>query len=142
MRRYYKLINRTAAVLTAASVLAGGAAFPSMSISTADAADKTPELLDMSQFTVYDENFVHLSAGTYLRDVSYLFDEQDKVPASAENPKVDSSVLSETSKANWTPNQQTEYGAASFYVDFGANYVITGIAFLDTNGTPTWTVSD
>ena len=101
-----------------------------------------PELLDVTNFTIHDENFVHLSKGTYLRDVSYLFDEQDKVPASAESPSVDSETLKGTSKANWTPNQQMEYGAASFYIDMKANYVITGIAFLDTNGVPTWTVSN
>lgn len=130
------IVKRTAAAVSALTVMAAGIPF------AADAVDKTPQLLDVSAFTIYDENFVHLNAGTYLRDASYLFDEQDKVPASAENPTVDSETFSAASKANWTPNQQTEYGAASFYVDFGANYVITGIAFLDTNGTPTWTISD
>ena len=99
------------------------------------------ELLDISQFTVREENLVHLGAG-YLRDVSYLFDDQDKVPASLESMKVDSAVWEATSRKNWTPNQQMEYGAASFYIDFGANYVITGVAVLDTNGTPVWTISD
>ncbi len=105
------------------------------------AEEKTPHLLDVSQFVIQDENLVYIGA-SYLRDVSYLFDEQDKVPETAESPTVSSDVLKDTSKANWTPNQQMDYGAAQFYIDMGANYVITGIAFLDTNGTPTWTISD
>ncbi len=130
--------SRITAFMAAIAVPAGNAGvFPAI------AADSTPvpALLDVSSFVIHDENFVHLSAGTYLRDVSYLFDDQDKVPASPDNTKVDSEVFKATSLANWTPNQQMEYGAASFYIDMGANYVITDIAFLDTNGTPTWTVS-
>ena len=129
-------MKKTPAIALSLAVAAAGIPM------TADAADKTAKLLDVSEFTIHDENFVHLSKGTYLRDVHYLFDEQDKVPASAESPKVDGEVLKATSKANWTPNQQMEYGNASFYIDMKANYVITGIAFLDTNGTPTWTVSN
>ena len=124
-----------------ASLIITAASVPAARTVSAEEA-KAPALLDVSGFTIHDENFVHLNKGTYLRDVSYLFDEQDKVPASAEKPTVDSETLKNTSKANWTPNQQTEYGPASFYIDMGANYVITGIAFLDTNGTPVWTVSD
>lgn len=124
-----------AAASAAAVYLASLSAVPSR------AAQEAPHLLDVSSFTIRDENFVHLSKGTYLRDVSYLFDDQDKVPASPDDTKVDKEVWEATSRSNWTPNQQTEYGAASFYIDMGANYVITGIAFLDTNGTPTWTVS-
>ena len=105
-------------------------------------ADNKPALLDVSGFVIHDENFVHLSKGTYLRDVSYLFDDQDKVPSSPDSMKVAADVWENTSRSNWTPNQQMEYGPASFYMDMGANYVITAIAFLDTNGTPTWTVSD
>ena len=114
-----------------------------LSIFPAVAADAEPVsgLLDVSSFIIQDENFVHLSAGTYLRDVSYLFDDQDKVPASSDDLKVSSDILKETSKANWTPNQQMEYGPASCCIDMGANYVITAIAFFDTNGTPTWTIS-
>lgn len=100
-----------------------------------------PALLDVSNFQILDENIVHLGA-SYLRDCSYLFDDQDKVPASPSDTSVDSEIFAATSKSNWTPNQQTEYGGASFYIDFGANYVITGICFLDTNGTPVWTISD
>ncbi|MBR6069208.1 MAG: hypothetical protein IKP78_01260 [Ruminococcus sp.] len=108
---------------------------------TVCAEDKSA-LLDVSGAVIHDENFVHLSKGTYLRDVSYLFDDQDKVPASPDNMKVSAEVWEKTSRDNWTPNQQMEYGPASFYMDLGANYVITAIAFLDTNGTPTWNVSD
>ena len=123
---------RRLAAIAAALFIASGcfAAFP------ASAAEMS-ELIDVSSFVIHDENFVHLSKGTYLRDVSYLFDEQDKAPTSPENMNVGSEVLKATSKANWTPNQQTEYGAASFYMDMGANYVITAIAFLDTNNCST-----
>ena len=128
--------GRLVSAAAAFSVAAGSFnAFP------ASAVEKS-ELLDVSGFVIRDENFVHLSKGTYLRDVSYLFDEQDKVPESPDNLNVGGDVLKATSKANWTPNQQMEYGAASFYMDLGANYVITAVAFLDTNGTPTWTISD
>ncbi|MBO6115841.1 MAG: hypothetical protein J6P14_01640 [Ruminococcus sp.] len=128
--------GRLVSAAAAFSVAAGSFnAFP------ASAVEKS-ELLDVSGFVIRDENFVHLSKGTYLRDVSYLFDEQDKVPESPDNLNVGGDVLKDTSKANWTPNQQMEYGAASFYMDLGANYVITAVAFLDTNGTPTWTISD
>ena len=128
--------GRLVSAAAAFSVAAGSFnAFP------ASAVEKS-ELLDVSGFVIRDENFVHLSKGTYLRDVSYLFDEQDKVPESPDNLNVGGDVLKATSKSNWTPNQQMEYGAASFYMDLGANYVITAVAFLDTNGTPTWTISD
>ncbi len=128
--------GRLVSAAAAFSVAAGSFnAFP------ASAVEKSG-LLDVSGFVIRDENFVHLSKGTYLRDVSYLFDEQDKVPESPDNLNVGGDVLKATSKANWTPNQQMEYGAASFYMDLGANYVITAVAFLDTNGTPTWTISD
>ena len=106
------------------------------------AADDQSSLIDVSGFIIHDENFVHLSKGTYLRDVSYLFNDQDKVPSSPDNLKISTEIWEKTSRDNWTPNQQMEYGPASFYMDLGANYVITAIAFLDTNGTPTWTVSD
>ncbi|MBQ8960667.1 MAG: hypothetical protein IJ071_05560 [Ruminococcus sp.] len=129
-------LKKTLAAVCAASLLSTGAFTGAVS-----AEEKTPHLLDVSQFVVQDENMVYIGA-SYLRDASYLFDEQDKVPESAESPTVSSEVLKETSKANWTPNQQMAYGPAQFYIDMGANYVITGIAFLDTNGTPTWTVSD
>jgi hypothetical protein len=116
--------GRLVSAAAAFSVAAGSFnAFP------ASAVEKS-ELLDVSGFVIRDENFVHLSKGTYLRDVSYLFDEQDKVPESPDNLNVGGDVLKATSKANWTPNQQMEYGAASFYMDLGANYVITAVALM------------
>ena len=128
--------NRITALAAVLSIAAESfAAYP------VSAADKSG-LISVSSFVIHDENFVHLSKGTYLRDVSFLFDEQDKAPASPDNMNVGSEVMKATSKANWTPNQQMEYGPASFYMDMGANYVITAIAFLDTNGTPVWTISD
>lgn len=99
-----------------------------------------PTLLDISQFTVMDENLVHLGA-SHLNDASVLFDEQDKVPESPSNTAVDKDVFEGTNKSkNWKPNQQAEYGEDSFYIDFGANYIITGICYLDTNGVNEWKV--
>lgn len=129
-------IRRITAVMTAAAVLTIGYQPP-----YAQAEETAAEILDITKFTVHDENLVHLGAG-YLRGVEYLFDDQDKVPVSLENMKVDSDVWEATSRKNWTPNQQIEYGEASFYIDFGANYEIYGAALLDTNGTPVWTISD
>ncbi|MBR0140735.1 MAG: hypothetical protein IJM19_00625 [Ruminococcus sp.] len=108
---------------------------------SAAAADTAPKLLDVSEFIIRDENIVHLGGADWLRGAEYLFDEQDKVPQDPEKISVDSETLKNTSKLNWNPNQQMEYGSADFYIDFGANYVVTDIAFLDTNGTPVWTVS-
>ena len=99
-------------------------------------------LLDVSQFTVMDENLVHLGS-SFLNDVSVLFDEQDKVPESPENTTVDKEVFDGTDKnKNWKPNHQAEYGDDSFYIDLGANYVITGICYLDTNGINDWKVEN
>ena len=98
------------------------------------------ELLDVSEFTVMDENLVYLGA-SYLNDASVLFDEQDKVPESPDNTEVGKEVFSQTNKStNWKPNLQPEFGDDSFYVDLGANYVITGICYLDTNGINEWKV--
>lgn len=97
-------------------------------------------LLDVSQFTVMDENLVHLGA-SYLNDASVLFNEQDKVPESPSNTDVGKDIFDGTDKGkNWKPNQQAEYGDDSFYIDFGANYIITGICYLDTNGVNNWKV--
>ncbi len=106
------------------------------------AEEKKSELLNVGNFVIRDENIVHLGGADWLRGADYLFDEQDKVPQNPDNMSVDSEIFKNTSKLNWNPNQQMEYGSADFYIDFGANYVITNIAFLDTNGTPVWTVSD
>ena len=104
----------------------------------ASAAAEEPALLDISQFTVMDENLVHLGAD-YLRDASVLFDDQDKVPASPENTSVDPELWEATDHTNWKPNMQA-FGDDSFYIDFGANYVITGICFMDSNGVNEWKV--
>ena len=101
-----------------------------------------PALLDVSGFSVMDENLVYIGAD-YLNPASVLFDDQDKVPASPETPSVDKALWSETEKSrNWKPNWQSEFGDDSFYMDLGANYVITGICFLDTNGVQEWTIED
>ncbi len=102
------------------------------------AADTESALLDVTKFTIMDENLVHLGAD-YLRDVSVLFDDQDKVPASPENTSVASDLWEATDHTNWKPNMQA-FGDDSFYIDFGANYVITGICFMDSNGINEWTV--
>ena len=99
-----------------------------------------PALLDSTQFTVMDENLVHLGS-SFLNDAHVLFDEQDKVPESPENTEVGKAVFDATNKStNWKPNLQPEYGEDSFYIDLHANYVITGICYLDTNGINDWIV--
>ena len=101
-----------------------------------------PALLDVSGISVMDENLVYIGAD-YLNPAAVLFDDQDKVPASPENPSVDKNLFQATEKSkNWKPNWQSEFGDDSFYMDLGANYVITGICFLDTNGVQDWTVED
>lgn len=52
-----------------------------------------PSLLDVSRFVIHDENFVHLGKGTYLRDISYHFDDQDKIPKYPDNFKVSADYL-------------------------------------------------
>ncbi|MBQ8515788.1 MAG: hypothetical protein IJ496_10365 [Ruminococcus sp.] len=99
-----------------------------------------PALLDVSGFTILDENLVHLGAD-YLNDVSVLFDDQDKVPESPENMQVSSELWDATdTSTGWKPNLQSEFGDASFYIDLKGNYVITGIALLDVHGIADWTV--
>ena len=56
----------------------------------ADAADQ-PALLDVSAFSVMDENLVYIGAD-YLNPASVLFNDQDKVPASPDKPTVDSEI--------------------------------------------------
>ena len=69
-----------------------------------------PALLDSTQFTVMDENLVHLGS-SFLNDAHVLFDEQDKVPESPENTEVGKAVFDATNKStNWKPNLQPEYG--------------------------------
>ncbi|MGN0574786.1 MAG: hypothetical protein ACI4J2_02055, partial [Ruminococcus sp.] len=127
-------IRKTAAAVSAISL--------SMSFPYLQAFSETRQsaLIDVSQFTVMDENLVHLGS-SFLNSASVLFDEQDKVPESPENTEVGKEIFDKTNKStNWKPNQQAEYGCDSFYMDFGANYVITGICYLDTNGINDWTV--
>ena len=103
-------------------------------------AAEPPTLIDASGFSVHDENLVYIGAD-YLNPASVLFDEQDKVPHGVTPPflkNFDSSVFEH--KANWKPNWQPEFGEDSFYIDLGANYLIDGIGFLDTNGVQEWKV--
>lgn len=113
----------------------------SMTVFPVNAEDNQVSLIDISNMVMHDENMVYLGAD-YLKDCTILFDEQEKVPISVDNTNVDADVWQSTSRTNWQPNMQSEYGEASFYIDLGANYVITGMCFLDTNGTPTWTISN
>lgn len=99
-------------------------------------------LLDASGFSVMDENLVYLGAD-YLNPATVLFDDQDKVPESPKNLSVDKALFDATNRSkNWKPNWQAEFGDDSFYIDLGANYIITGLCFLDTNGVQDWTVED
>ena len=96
--------------------------------------------LDASAFQIYEENLVYIGAD-YLNPATVLFDQQDYAPESPENTSVSAELWEKTTKnVNWKPNWQEEYGIDAFYVDLGANYVVTGICFLDTNGIQTWTV--
>ena len=125
----------TACLLSAAVVMTAPQQLP---VSAAPDAG----LLDMSLFTVRDENLVYIGAD-YLNSVSVLFDDQDKVPASPEQTAVDKSLWDATDREhNWKPNLQSEFGEDSFYIDFGANYVITGVCFLDNNGVQDWLIED
>ena len=112
------------------------AAIPAMPVNAA------PEsaLLDVSGFRVMDENLVYIGAD-YLNPASVLFDDQDKVPASPDSLSVDKTLWDATNRSkNWKPNWQAEFGEDSFIMDLGANYHITGICYLDTNGVNTWTI--
>lgn len=122
-----------ACITTTALCLSGASAMPAIS------AEPEPELLDITQFSVMDENLVYLGAD-HLNDASVLFDDQDKVPSSVTQLNVGTELWNTTSHTNWKPNLQEEYGADSFYIDLKANYVITGICFLDTNGVQDWKV--
>ena len=99
-------------------------------------------LLDVSGFSIMDENLVYLGAD-YLNPADVLFDDQDKVPVSPDQPSVDKALWDATDRSkNWKPNWQAEFGDDSFYMDLGANYVITGLCFLDTNGVQDWKIED
>ncbi len=116
-----------------ASAMAAGAA------PTVSAAPETA-LLDTSGFRIMDENLVYIGAD-YRNAASVLFDDQDKVPASFESPRVDAALWDATQRSkNWKPNWQSEFGEDAFLIDMGANYHISGICFLDTNGAQTWKI--
>ena len=103
-------------------------------------AAETPALLDASGFRIYDENLVYIGAD-YLNPATVLFDDQDKVPVSPDNTKVDSDLWDATTRnKNWKPNWQAEFGDNAMFIDLGANYVVTGLCFLDTNDVQTWNV--
>ncbi|MBQ8927912.1 MAG: dockerin type I repeat-containing protein [Oscillospiraceae bacterium] len=129
------MFRKITGIAAAAAVLLG--TLPLQAISAA------PEegLLDVSGFRIMDENLVYIGAD-YLTDCTVLFDDQDKVPASPDNASVSSEVWEATSRKNWKPNWQAEFGEDSFLIDMGANYVVTGICFLDTNDIKTWKVED
>lgn len=99
-----------------------------------------PALLDAALFSVMDENLVYIGAD-YLNPASVLFDDQDKVPDSPENTKVNQTLWANTDRSkNWKPNLQSEFGEDSFYMDLGGNYIITGVCFLDNNGVQDWKI--
>ena len=105
-------------------------------------AAKESALLDVSGFAVMDENLVYIGAD-YLNAAGVLFDDQDKVPESPEKTSVDKALWNETNRGkNWKPNLQSEFGEDSFYIDMGANYVVTGLCFLDNNGVQDWVIED
>lgn len=122
-----------------ACIAAAVCCMSSVSAIPAASEEKESTLLDVSQFSVMDENLVYLGAD-YLNDASVLFDDQDKVPSSVTQLNVGTELWNATSRTNWKPNLQAEYGEDSFYIDLGANYVITGICFLDANGIQDWKV--
>ncbi len=97
-------------------------------------------LLDASAFQVCDENLVYIGAD-YLNPASVLFNDQDKVPASPDDLKIYANAWDSTDRGhNWKPNWQAEFGDDAMYIDLGANYAVTGICFLDTNGVQDWTL--
>ncbi len=103
---------------------------------------ETSGKLDSSKFKIYDENLVYIGAD-YLNSAEVLFDQPDYAPESPENTSVSKEIWEKTIKnQNWKPNYQAEFGEDTFFLDLGANYVVTGICFLDTNGVQTWTIQD
>ena len=133
-------MKRYAAFLTAAAMLAG--AVPAVPYVPAGAQAAEAVLLDVSGFTVRDENLVYIGAD-YLNAAAVLFNDQDKVPSSPANTSVDKTLWDATERSkNWKPNLQSEFGEDAFYMDLGANYVITGLCFLDTNGVQEWQIWD
>lgn len=120
-------------ILTAGALAAGCLPFPA-------SAAQEESVLDAAAFRIYDENLVYIGAD-YLNPASVLFDDQDKLPASPEQTDVGTEVWNATDRShNWKPNWQAEFGEDAMYLDLGANYVVTGLCFLDTNGVQTWNV--
>lgn len=119
----------------AAAVLLAMQCMPTVSAAPVSA------LLDAYGFSIMDENLVYLGAD-YLNPATVLFDDQDKVPESPEKTTVDKAVFEATDRINWKPNWQAEFGEDSFYIDLGANYVITGLCYLDTNDVKAWKIED
>ena len=106
------------------------------------AASPESELLDVSSFTIMDEDLVYIGAD-YLNPAMTLFDSQEYAPESPDKTNVGSEKWNATDRSkNWKPNWQSEFGEDAFFMDLGANYVITGICFLDTNGVQDWIMED
>lgn len=98
--------------------------------------------IDLTDKIIRDENLVYIGAD-YLNPAAVLFDAQDYAPDSPENPKVSAETWAATDRSkNWKPNWQSEFGEDAFYIDLQANYVITGICYLDTNGVQDWVIED
>ncbi|MBE6875728.1 MAG: hypothetical protein E7496_03235 [Ruminococcus sp.] len=130
------MYKKTTAFLTALLLFAGAVPI------SIPAKAETSSKLDASQFKIHDENLVYLGAD-YLNSADVLFNQQDYAPESPENTSVSAEIWEQTIKnQNWKPNYQAEFGDDTFFIDLGANYVITGLCFLDTNGVQTWTVQD
>lgn len=107
-------------------------------VSAAPAASR----IDLSDKIIRDENLVYIGAD-YLNPASVLFDNQDYAPESPDHTNVSAEAWAATERSkNWKPNWQSEFGDDAFYIDLQANYVITGICFLDTNGVQDWIIED
>ena len=128
--------KRISGALGALLITAANLTFPAVT-SAAEAG-----LLNAAGFKIMDENIVYIGAD-YLNAATVLFDDQDKVPQSPSNTMVAQDLWDATTRnVNWKPNWQAEYGDDIFYIDLGANYVVTGLCYLDTNGVQDWQVFD
>ena len=128
------MLRRTAALLS--SAVFAVCCMPSVS------AQPASERIDLSDKIIRDVNLVYIGAD-YLNPASVLFDNQEYAPASPDNLKVSAEAWEKTDRSkNWKPNWQDEFGDDVFYIDLQANYVITGICYLDTNGVQDWVIED
>lgn len=128
------MLRRTAALLSSAVFAA--CCMPAVS------AAPVSEQIDLSDKIIRDVNLVYIGAD-YLNPASVLFDNQEYVPASPDQLKVSAESWEKTDRSkNWKPNWQDEFGNDIFYIDLQANYVITGICYLDTNGVQDWVIED